>query len=116
GRLVTVSGALLDVAESEDEIRLFLSSEGSMVAAVGERALLESQMPSLAIGATLALTGVYHIVYDEHAQPDEASILIRQASDIEIVKPAPWWTPRKGLFALAVCLAAACGGGLWTLL
>src|SRR5690606_30527829 len=33
-----------------------------------------------------------------------------------ILKAAPWWTPRKGLVALALCVAAALGGGLWTLL
>ncbi len=113
GHLITLNGSLTDLAISEKQIRLFVNCGGTMIEAIGDRANFETQLPQLAHGAKLQLTGVYYLVYNEHSLPQESSLLLRQANDIVVTKAAPWWTPGRTVSALLISLLAIAVGGSW---
>lgn len=114
--LVSIEVQLVDVGktfgvsaaqdESPDE-RILLCRYGSY--------LLEAKLPAdvvlddkLRAGATLRLTGICNLMRNEDMRwrlyIDWLWIQLRDANDIVIVAPAPWWTAERLLWVLGVGL------------
>jgi PAS domain S-box len=101
GRLVHVSGHLLESSHRNDDTRLLIqTATGSFEARLAER---DFTRPS--IGAEVRLTGIYQIEHDEYRQPRGFHLRLRSENDIEVLSAPSWWTTARALYAAAILLA-----------
>jgi signal transduction histidine kinase len=117
GRLLKVRGLLNSVESSSDGTLLMLDdSERHFVARVPGRAP-DDWTP----GSRLAITGVCAVDVGNweslvtYRQPQGFTLLVRHAPDVVREKAAPWWTPVRIAWMLAVMGAGLFGllGAVW---
>jgi two-component system cell cycle sensor histidine kinase/response regulator CckA len=114
GLLVQAEGVLLDIAEKSGEMRLIIQARGLVFEAKLDP--LGKSVPARpALGSKLAVTGVYRIQRDEHSKPHSFLLNLRDANDVRVLAPPPWWTLPRLLLVLAGVLLASLLGLLWTL-
>lgn len=87
--------------------------------------LFEARLPfgmemdkALKPGATLELTGICHLMQDENLFRlyfDGLWLQVRDARDIVVLNPAPWWTPRRLLWGLGIVVGGLVLSMLWIL-
>jgi signal transduction histidine kinase len=70
--------------------------------ALSERGVLEYLQP----GCLLELTGVSSVKRDSTRQPVSFNVSLRGPGDVVILKPPPWWTPRRMWSGLGIAAAA----------
>jgi signal transduction histidine kinase/CheY-like chemotaxis protein len=102
GRLVRVTGVLASSRTHDKGERLVVQSNQSYFEAVLDSPTRNIPAGKLTPGARLALTGVYKIEYDEYRQPHTLRLLLRSPEDVQLIQPAPWWTVRRALWAVAI--------------
>ncbi len=108
--LVRLSGQLLGVVEGPSERVLVVRIGELVVEASVDAALPTDGLTAIRPGSLIALTGVYVFQW---GPPPSFRILLRSASDVALVKAAPWWTLRHsfvlaGMLTLVLALA-----GVW---
>jgi signal transduction histidine kinase len=100
GLLVRLEGLLLETANRPGKTRLIVQANGHAtdVLLEGEAALDNVKwLP----GSRVAVTGVYRIQRDEYGKPISFFLSLRNADDVRVLAPPPWWTSRRLLFVLA---------------
>ncbi len=101
GRLVRLTGHLLESSHRNDDTRFLIQSEtGSFEARLAEADF--SRPPS---GAEVRLTGIYQIEHDEYRLPRGFHLRLRSGDDIEILSAPSWWTASRALYAAAILFA-----------
>lgn len=119
GLLVTVPARLLEAQSVADGVQLALTAGTSGFTATlhGPQAADLLALPS---GSELALTGVVQadLRYDYRVRPsiDRVGLLLRSVGDVVVVRPAPLWTPRRLLQAMAGLTAVLGASLVWVLL
>ena len=116
GHLTSFTGTLLEIAYSEDEVRLVVQNGETVLEAVCDRAKIGSHASEWESGAMVEVVGIYNIIYDNYSEPEEVSILMRGASDVTILEAAPWWSKELALTIAGICFFAFLAGGAWTVL
>ncbi len=116
GLLVSVTGRLLSVQgpSLDGEVRLELECEDSVTTA-----FLRGRVDELIPGTELRATGVASVQYAPEvqtanfAQPTRLDLLLRDQSDITILRAASWWTPQRTTAALFGLLAISGAALVW---
>lgn len=116
GRLIRVSGTLLNVRAQDGQHALELKSESKFF-----KALLPYGQPlpeSLRPGAIIQLTGICLLQLSAERRrlgmaPDQFSLLIGSSAGAVLLKAAPWWNGRRLWTVLGFVAAAAAITGLW---
>lgn len=114
GQLVSLDGRLLDVGSIGPNTRLLIQSAGRVFEAVLEHPLREADS-SWQQGASVEVTGLYSVSYDELKRPASTQVLLRTPGDVRVTKNAPWLTTTRAFGTLVALTAAAVGGWLWSL-
>ncbi|MDQ8205239.1 ATP-binding protein [Pelagicoccus sp. SDUM812003] len=116
GHLVTYAGRLLNLSATANETRFVLQNGRQLIEAIGDRERFFRWEDSWKKGATLAVSGVYKVDYNRYSEPEEATILLRDESDITILRNAPWWSPARILLAGALGVIVLCAAAAWSFL
>jgi signal transduction histidine kinase len=105
GELVQIEARLLDVVHGRDERQLSLQGGPYLFTAVlaGKEPLPEG----LRAGSGLRVTGVCATDTVPLGVPRSFRILLRTASDIEVLVPASWWTPGRTIASLLMMVGVA---------
>jgi PAS domain S-box-containing protein len=100
GLLVCADGVLLDVVKKSGETHLIVQAKGLIFEAQLDGLEQVTKQP-LELGSKLAVTGVYRIQRDEYGKPRSFLLNLRDGSDVRVLQPPPWWTPRRLWLVLA---------------
>ena len=94
GLLAKAEGVLLNRVMKEGEERLLLHSGDSVfeVSLEGADSTAPKTNPDLEPGSLLAVTGVYEVQSDEYGKPRSFLLRLRSWNDVQLLRPAPWWT------------------------
>lgn len=117
-RRVSVGGMLLDVRQRDGRWALDLTSAGREFTAWFPA---EAGLPSyVRAGAILRVSGICTLLVSDEARrfgrpPQTFSLLLTGAQDLELQRPAPWWTPSRRLVALGSLAGAGLLAALWAL-
>ena len=116
GRLVRVTGRLIETQTDVSPARLLLKDDHLLFAAEFDGSIPRDALPA-APGAVITVTGIAEGSVGSPQQEEgylksrDLLIHLRNLTDVRVVEPAPWWTPLR----LAVALAAT-GSGLVTVM
>jgi len=116
GRLVKVTGRLIETQTDVSPARLLLKDDDLLFAAEFNGSIPRDKLPATP-GAVITVTGIAEgsVGSPQHEEGYSKSrdllIHLRNLTDVGVVTPAPWWTPLR----LAVALAAT-GSGLVTMM
>ena len=120
GTLVRLEATLLDARPVNEGAMLTLSTDTGQILGILPPGVWEAS-GGLSPGASVSLTGIGETAWrfdedDWPAQvPERLRLVARSASDLTVIRPAPWWTPGR-LGALLGLVAAALVAALaWTL-
>ncbi len=114
GRLVRAEGVLFDTSGKLEEKRLMIQTKGVIFEAkLNQSGQLAGE--KLALGAKLALTGVYRLQRDEYGTPRSFLLNLRYGNDIRVLQPPPWWTLSRLLWALLGTLSVLLVALMWAL-
>ena len=107
GRLVSVTGRLLDSVRIERSLRLTVQAGEGIFGALLERG--KGGFPELADGSQLRLTGVHEVEYGESGRPVDFLLRLRTADDVAVLEAPSWWTRGRiltftGLLAFGIAL------------
>ena len=125
GLLVKVTGRLLSEQSSAPGggLRLLLDCDGTETTASLAGGLREADAKTLEavpVGTLVRATGVAILRYApsdlvaEFSTPTRADLLLRDGGDLAVIQPAPWWTVRRTLIALAAVLTLAVAALAWS--
>jgi signal transduction histidine kinase len=117
GRLVRCKGVVEALEKTPAGLTATLSSAGGQWFATLAQGPSAAALPQLAVGSTVAVAGILRLDLDaaringlivDHPTMSRITLLARDAADIEVVRAAPWWTPRRlGVAVLSLAGAAA---------
>lgn len=116
GRVVRVSGRLVETQTDVSPARLLLKDGSLLFAAEFNGSIPRDALPARP-GAIITVTGIAEGSLASPQQEEgylksrDLLIRLRNLSDVRVVEPAPWWTPLR----LAVALAAT-GSALLTVM
>ncbi|MGA0846446.1 MAG: sensor histidine kinase, partial [Luteolibacter sp.] len=116
GRLVRVTGRLIETQTDVSPARLLLKDDHLLFAAEFNGSIPSDALP-VAPGATITVTGIAEGSVGSPQQEEgylksrDLLIYLRSLDDVGVVQAAPWWTPMR----LAVALAAT-GSALLTVM
>ena len=102
-RLIVLPAKLIGLKEREDDRRVLEMASGGLSFAAVLPA--ESDLPdTVRAGSLLRLTGICDLVMSEERRriakpPDAFRLFLRDGSDVEVLRPGPWWTPGRLRFA-----------------
>jgi signal transduction histidine kinase/DNA-binding response OmpR family regulator len=114
GQLITMTALLEgDESERDNPMLLLKSGEAHFVATFPNRPNAAGLNFSQA--SVLQVTGICTVEVDEGKQPISFRLLLRSASDVSIVRRAPWWTLQRALLLVAALVIAGLLGLSWTL-
>jgi signal transduction histidine kinase len=111
GRLVSITARLLEAQTEASPARLLLQENGTIFAAELAAPVPRAQL-TLDNGSMLRITGISEVSVGKEWQdigfPKARgfSIHLRGLQDVQIIQPAPWWTPTRLAAALAAAIAA----------
>jgi signal transduction histidine kinase len=116
GRLIRVSGTLVNVRAQDGQHALELKSEGRFF-----KAFLPDELPLpefLRPGAELQLNGICLLQLSAERRrlgmaPDQFSLLMSSPALVELLRAAPWWNDSRLWIVLGLLAAAAFITGLW---
>jgi signal transduction histidine kinase len=116
GKLVQVTGRLIETQTDVSPARLLLKDGNLLFAAEFNGSMPRDALPAVP-GAIISVTGIAEGSVASPQQEEgylksrDLLIHLRDLTDVRVVEPAPWWTPLR----LAVALAAT-GSGLVTVM
>lgn len=110
GRLVQIEGIVLQIHRIGSDTIVTVDIEGRAIEARLRNTLASV---SLEVDSVISLEGIYLPVFDESDTLRSFSLLLRGPSDIEVIRPAPWWNQQR-VASIALVLALISGAGiLW---
>jgi signal transduction histidine kinase/CheY-like chemotaxis protein len=110
--LVQIDAVLVDQAGGKGSQALVLQAGDRLF----EARLDQQQLPALAKGSLLRVTGISSVETYESQQtvlPRAFSMALRSAADIVLLEPAPWWTASRTFRVLGLVCALALLGLAW---
>ncbi len=107
GRLISVTGRLLDSVRIDRNQRLTIQSGGVIFGALLENGA--AGLPDFHDDSELRLTGVYEVEYGENGRPVDFLLRLRTAGDVAVLAVPSWWTRGRilaftGMIALGALL------------
>ncbi len=111
--LLRISGTLLEISRSAEEVTLIVQDGASVFSARLPRRSSLKHPKSLSRGSYVAVTGVCSVHVDEHGLPRSFDLLLRSLSDIQVLKPAPQITREIALRIASGLLALVALSVLW---
>ncbi|MFO1501629.1 MAG: PAS domain-containing protein [Verrucomicrobiota bacterium] len=111
GAIVSIEARLLQSVPRSANPLLVLQDGPIVFTARKETAAMGQPFPGWRSGSVLRLTGVCSIQASETREPKGFRLLLRGASDVQLVQAPPWWTTRHTL-SLAFSLTAVIGAAL----
>lgn len=115
-RLVQLEGELLNHVTIAGEQVLTMQSGSHVFNAYLNRPTLPDSLTSIEIGAQLRLAGIYQIKTGEFGSsvtPHSFELQLRDASDLSVVNPSPWWNWRHTVGLVSMLLLLGLGIGGW---
>ncbi|MFT3869793.1 MAG: ATP-binding protein [Nibricoccus sp.] len=94
GRLVSLTGDLIDNSATHDQVRLTLQKQNVIFEAFLDDAGPDNALTQLQKGSQLALVGVYEVRRNEYGQPATFVLHLRTANDVKVLQSPPWLTRR----------------------
>ncbi|MCC6355209.1 MAG: hypothetical protein IT577_15060 [Verrucomicrobiae bacterium] len=119
GLLCQVRGTLVELQTHGRGHRLLLGSHGEVVNAVLENDDGDA-LHAVRRGSELDITGIASFSHDVHfghgrwAEPTELALLLRDASDVRVIRAGPWWTRQHLTWALLGTGTAAVVSAGWS--
>lgn len=116
GHLVQLEAELLDHLAMEDRHVLTLRTGPHVFEAVLDQQAASPSLRSIRLGSTVRVSGIYNVQVDKSGSgitPQSFALMLRDASDVAVLDPAPWWNWRHtaGLIVLLVVLGL--GAAAW---
>jgi len=111
-KLVTIDAAVVDQLRGFSQNVVMLKVGGKVFNAT----LDHGRLPPLDRGSIVRVTGVCSIAAEGNLAyriPKSFGLVLRSASDIRVVRSAPWWTPRRLLTVLGSMAALLLGVLSW---
>lgn len=105
GLLVEAEGKLLNVARRQEGADLLVEAQNAVFAAKLYGAVGAKELDTLQTGSRLRLTGVYELQMDEYGKPKGFVLRLRSWNDLAVLQSAPWWTPARLWWMVAVVVA-----------
>jgi signal transduction histidine kinase/CheY-like chemotaxis protein len=102
GRLVRVAGTLLDITTRLQDSQLTIQTGKAVFEALLDRDNADLARDRWLPGSRLALTGIYQIEFDEYRHARAYKIQLRSRQDIQVLRPASWWTSERALAVAGV--------------
>ncbi len=103
GSLVMIQGRLVEKPLPGAVQTLVLQSDG-LVFNAQLQSKDHTRNSSLPVGALVQVTGVPEVQTDENGRNQSFRLLVGHASDIVVLQNPSWFTPKRGLQALAIIL------------
>ncbi len=100
GRLVSLTGRVASLPARRGDNRLVLEAGGLVVQVFHPGEIPAATSSALRVDATIAVTGLYNLEYNEEEEPSTFSLQPRSCADLVLLKSPPWWTARRALSAL----------------
>ncbi len=102
GHLVRVAGTLLDITTRSKDSQLTIQTGQAVFEALLDRDNVDLKRDRWLPGSRLALTGLYQIEFDEYRHARAYKIQLRSAQDLQVLRPASWWTSGRAWAAAGV--------------
>jgi two-component sensor histidine kinase len=116
GRLLRMDGRLRERTRRMGREWLTLEAGQHTVSAVLELPAPTASIERLRIGSELRVTGIGEMDWDRTRLPPRvraARLLLRSPEDLELLRAASWWTPRRIVTLLAAVLTVASVSLVW---
>jgi signal transduction histidine kinase len=101
GALVEIDARLVESERGQGEQQLFMRTGPYLFTAVLPGAPIEG----LRAGTGLRLRGICNITANDTI-PQSFRLRLRTPADVEVMSPAPWWSPQHAAWALAAMVGA----------
>ena len=112
GRLVRVEATVVDVSPRHANLHLLCQLDGALFEAIGSRSAFELPQGVVA-GCRASFTGVYLAQSDQAGRPVAFHLQLRSGQDLQVLRPAPWWTATRTRAALGVLALTIVAGLAW---
>jgi signal transduction histidine kinase/CheY-like chemotaxis protein len=112
GRLVRIEATVVDVSPRDSTLHLLCQLDGALFEAIGSRTSF-SLPDGVASGCRAALTGVYLAQSDQAGRPVAFHLQLRSGEDLQVLRPAPWWTAGRTRAVLAFLALTVLAGLAW---
>lgn len=116
GQLVQLEAELLDHARIEDRPVLTMRAGNHVFDASLPQDTLPESLGSIRPGSQVRVSGIYDVRVDEAGggiTPQSFSLQLRDASDVAVVNPAPWWEWRHTVGLIAGLIVLGLGAMIW---
>jgi signal transduction histidine kinase len=119
GALVSIEAKLIEeFAQSKRRLLLLQSGARTFTAERIASSPPDAGAPRLALGSLVRVIGIARMATLPESQ-DAAGpafrILFRDDADLALIRPPPWWTLRRALWALGIATAAGLAALAWSL-
>src|SRR5262249_5833415 len=113
-RLVSVEGELVDLVQDAGRLLLVLKSKNILFDAELPGAVAVPELPDLAAGSRVRLTGISAVRLDgDGRHPTAFRLLLRSLDDVVVLQRPSWFTLRRLAFILALLAAVASAAVAW---
>lgn len=119
GALVTIEGWLVGMEHKGNNCWLTLGDEGRFITASLPVEAGSALLSGLNPGAFLRMTGVANVNYrvsspsGDWVEVANVNLHMREPSDLQIIRRAPWWTPQRVNWTVGLLAALVFAGLLW---
>lgn len=119
GALVTIEGWLVGVEHKGKNCWLTLGDEGRFITASLPVEAGSTLLSGLNPGAFMSATGVANVNYrvsspsGDWVEVANVNLHMRDQSDIQVIRRAPWWTPQRVNWTVGLLAALILAGVLW---
>jgi len=106
--LVSIEAQLMEVRPILDGVALTLETSGKSFNAVLKQLPGAPESKNWQPGSLVRVAGICTVIYDDSRpvmgvwQPQSFQLLLRSPSDVDIIRPPPWWTPRHIIFCFGL--------------
>lgn len=117
--LISLEAEVREIVRAPEEITLLMRAGAVLFPARLPRAGVGELLPGLRTGSLLRLSGVCSVAQAASSptgfttKPVAFELLLRTPADVQILRPAPWWTARKLAIVALACVAAAALALAW---
>ncbi|MBK1876140.1 sensor histidine kinase [Pelagicoccus mobilis] len=111
--LVSLDAELLEIQRYPESIELTLQALDTTIRASLTLAGINGSLPEWQPGSLVTISGIATVGEGETVPlnglwwAESLHILLRSPDDLTVIQPAPWWTPKRVAYALAVILSMA---------
>ncbi len=109
--LVRTRGTVLQENRGERQRGIVLQSDDRVIEAIWPEG--QTNVITVAIGSLVELAGVGEVQRDEAGETRDFRILLRDGSDVKIIKAPPTWTSERALTATSILAGVVLLGVFW---